>query len=202
MSRMRPSPAMVVAIIALIASVTSGAYAAVNIPDGAVTHPKLADNSVWNRNIGIRSVRNFNINNGAVMNHNMAPNSVWHAQIGMGSVRRNNVNAELLAELHGATGPTGPTGPKGPTGPAGITNTVVVKTDGSVAAGATSTVTATCPSGDHVTGGGYGGASSMVIVEAQSPVTPTGQTTPDAWAVQAMNGTGAAATVSAYAVCT
>lgn len=116
MKRLRPSPAMVVATIALIASFTSGAYAAVrittaNIADRAVTQPKLAHNSVWNAQIGRHSVRNINIDQGAVTNRNLAPNSVWHAQIGTGSVRRNNIQPQLLTELQGKQGPAGPAGP-------------------------------------------------------------------------------------------
>jgi hypothetical protein len=85
---------MVVALIALVASVTSGAYAAVrvttaNIVDRAVTHPKLAHNSVWHPNIGRHSVRN----------NNLAPNSVWHAQIGTGSVRLGNIQPATVDQL-------------------------------------------------------------------------------------------------------
>ena len=101
MTRIKPSPAMVVAVIALIASVTSGAYAAVrittaDIADRAVTNPKLADNSVWHRNIGRGSVRNFNLSD----------NSVWHRNIGMGSVRLNNIQPATVDALRGrqATG--------------------------------------------------------------------------------------------------
>jgi hypothetical protein len=90
---------MIVAIIALVASLTGGAYAAVNIPDGSITNRMLANDSVWHRNIGRNSVRNFNINNGAVNNRTLAPNSVWHAQIGNGSVRANNVQPQLLSQL-------------------------------------------------------------------------------------------------------
>jgi hypothetical protein len=96
MTHMKPSPAMVVAFVALIVSVTSGAYAAVRITtsdlaNGAVTNPKLAHNSVWHANIGTRSVRSNNLNNGAVRNAQLARNSVWHANIGTGSVRSNNL---------------------------------------------------------------------------------------------------------------
>ena len=106
MSRMRPSPAMAVAIIALIASVTSGAYAAVrittsDIANGAVTQPKLAANSVWHANIGRRSAQNINIADRAVNNRTLSANSVWHAQIGTGSVRANNIQPQLLTELQG-----------------------------------------------------------------------------------------------------
>lgn len=89
MRRLRPSPAMVVAVIALVASVTSGAYAAANIANGSITNRMLADNSVWHRNIGRGSVRNFN----------MAGNSVWHAQIGQGSVRLVNIQPATVDQL-------------------------------------------------------------------------------------------------------
>ena len=103
MSRIKPSAAMVVAIIALIASVTSGAYAAVqittaNIADRAVTNPKLSDNSVWHRNIGTGSVRNVNLSD----------NSVWHRNIGMGSVRLNNIQPATADALRGTSTAFGP----------------------------------------------------------------------------------------------
>jgi hypothetical protein len=87
MSRLKPSPAMVVALLALIASVTGSAYAA--IANRSIVNPMLADNSVWHRNIGRGSVRNFN----------MAGNSVWHAQIGQGSVRLVNIQPATVDQL-------------------------------------------------------------------------------------------------------
>jgi hypothetical protein len=77
---------MVVALIALVVSVTGGAYAAIrvttaNIANRAVTQPKLGHNAVWHVNIGRRSVRQSNL----------AHNSVWHVNIGRHSVRRSNI---------------------------------------------------------------------------------------------------------------
>jgi hypothetical protein len=95
---------MVVAVIALIASLTGGAYAAANIADRSITNRMLADNSVWHRNIGSGSVRGTNIARGTITNGNMAANSVWHAQIGTGSVRANNVNESLLTAGGALTG--------------------------------------------------------------------------------------------------
>lgn len=120
MSRLKPSPAMVVAFIALIASVTGGAYAAVAAR--SVTNRELADNSVWHRNIGTHSVRNANINNGAVNNRTLAANSVWHAQIGTGSVRLVNIQPATVDQLQSKSadfanlGPTDipPRGVEGP----------------------------------------------------------------------------------------
>jgi hypothetical protein len=94
--RFTPSPAMVVALLALFASLAGGAHAATNLPgnsvgtgqlrSGAVTHPKLAGNSVWHATIGRHSVRNINL----------APNAVWHANIGTRSVRQNNIANEAV----------------------------------------------------------------------------------------------------------
>ena len=102
--RMKPSPAMAVALVALFVALGGGAYAATNLPansvgtaqlsNGAVTNAKLATNSVWHANIGSRSVRNVNLNT----------NSVWHAQIGTGSVQSNNVSKQLLTAGGALTG--------------------------------------------------------------------------------------------------
>lgn len=101
---------MVVAFIALVASVTGSAYAA--IANGSIVNRMLADNSVWHRNIGRGSVRNFN----------MAGNSVWHAQIGTGSVRLVNIQPATVDQLRSKSadfanlGPTDipPRGVEGP----------------------------------------------------------------------------------------
>jgi hypothetical protein len=102
--RIKLSPAMAVALVALFVSLGGGAYAATNLAansvgtsqlsNGAVTNAKLAGNSVWHANIGTRSVRNSNL----------AVNSVWHAQIGTGSVQLNNVGAQLLTAGGALTG--------------------------------------------------------------------------------------------------
>jgi hypothetical protein len=97
MSRLKPSPAMVVAFIALIVSVTGSAYAA--IADGSIVNRMLADNSVWHRNIGAHSVRNVNVNDGAVNNRTLGANSVWHAQIGTGSVRLVNIQPATVDQF-------------------------------------------------------------------------------------------------------
>ena len=96
LKRIKPSPAMAVALLALFVALGSGAYAqAVNsvgtaqLRNGAVTNAKLARNSVWNAQIG----------GGVVRNTNLARNSVWHGQLGGGVVQSNNLNAALASEL-------------------------------------------------------------------------------------------------------
>ena len=93
MSRFKHAPAIALAIVALVAALGGGAYAATTIPDGSVTHPKLAHNSVW------------------------------HDDLGKGAVRANNLSRPVLAELdsHRGNGAQGATGPQGPKGDAGAT---------------------------------------------------------------------------------
>jgi hypothetical protein len=100
---------MVVAFIALIASVTGSAYAA--IANGSIVNRMLADNSVWHRNIGTHSVRNVNISNGAVNNRTLAANSVWHAQIGTGSVRLVNIQPATVDQLQSKSAAFANSGP-------------------------------------------------------------------------------------------
>jgi hypothetical protein len=92
-----PSPALVVAGTALFLALGGGAYAAAtSIPDGSVTHSKLANNSVWNNNIKKGAVHMDTLSQGV----------------------QNKINKP---GPRGATGPKGPTGPKGATGPKGST---------------------------------------------------------------------------------
>jgi hypothetical protein len=145
MARLRPSPAMVVAFIALVVSVTSGAYAAVrvttrDIADGAVTQRKLSPNAVWHANLGNNVVRRRNIGKGGVAHHQLSPNAVWHAnlgrtvvrennvhdgaithtKLGTGAVEKSNLSSQLLSEIQrGQTGQPGQPGPPGQPGKPG-----------------------------------------------------------------------------------
>lgn len=109
MTRLRPSPAMVVAFSALVVSVTSGAYAAVrvttrDIADGAVTQRKLSHNAVWNANLGKNVVRRRNVGRGGVAHRQLSPNSVWHANLGRTVVRDNNIQDGAVTHTKLGTG--------------------------------------------------------------------------------------------------
>lgn len=134
MTRLKPSPAMVVAFIALVVSLTGGAYAAVrintrNIANRAVTHQKLATNSVRRRNIGRggvahdqlapSAVGHRNIRNGAVMENNIQHGAVTEAQLAGGAVHQQDLSSQVVSEIQGAKGEQGPAGAKGEQGPAG-----------------------------------------------------------------------------------
>ena len=84
-------PSTVIAGVALCVALGGGAYAASTIPDGSVTHPKLA------------------------------PNSVWHGNIGNGSVQLNNLSTSIREQLAktGASGTSGTNDQPGATGAQG-----------------------------------------------------------------------------------
>jgi hypothetical protein len=88
----RPSPAMVVAFIALLAGLGTSAYAQLTIPRNSVGTPQLKRNAVTSS-----KVRN-------------------------GSLLRRDFRAgQLPRGPQGPQGPPGPVGPAGPTGPRGLT---------------------------------------------------------------------------------
>lgn len=56
---------MVVACCALVFAMTGTAWAVTSPPNGSVTHPALAGNSVWHGNLAPHSVATDNLRNGA-----------------------------------------------------------------------------------------------------------------------------------------
>jgi hypothetical protein len=100
----RPSPAMVVAVVAVFLAFGGGAYAAVrvttsDIANGAVTHAKLADESVMNNNLGQGVVHAANLSKSLAAQIAAAP--------------------KPSVGTRGDAGATGPQGPKGDTGSQG-----------------------------------------------------------------------------------
>jgi hypothetical protein len=93
----RPSPAMVVALIALFVALSSGAYAAISVPHNSVGTPQLK--------------------NGAVTGAVLHSNAVTSSKVKDGSLLGTDFKAGQLPA--GAGGPVGPQGPKGDSGAQG-----------------------------------------------------------------------------------
>ena len=146
----RPSPAMVVACVALLVALTGTSFAAANalapnsvgpvqIRTGAVTNPKLRNNSVTSIKVANRSL----------LRSDFAP-------------------GQLPAGPTGPQGPPGPTGASGPPGPAGVIGNVTVRQASVTVPGslsddptpntlwATRTVNANCNSGEKAMSAGTG----------------------------------------------
>jgi hypothetical protein len=126
------------------------------------------------------------------------------------------IKPSVLRQLHGqtgavgpqgasgVTGPQGPTGPQGTQGPAGASNaTYVTAGPYLVGAGAQTGGTATCPSGQVVSGGGaYGNsASPNQSIDASFPRIGPGSSVPNQWGAYFDNNTGSDTTFAVYAIC-
>jgi hypothetical protein len=105
----RPSPAMVVAMVALFVALSGGAYAAIKLPKASVGARELRDNSVTSVKVKDHSllVRDFK-----------AGQLPAGAQGPGGQPGPNGAQGPKGAT--GAQGPTGATGATGATGPAGV----------------------------------------------------------------------------------
>lgn len=197
--RIKPSPAMAVALAALFVALGTGAYAATNPPansvgsnqlkNGAVTNAKLAKNAVTYDRLKEGSVGTKRIENSAVTSDKVKNGSLLAKDFAAGQLPRGPQGPQGTPGQQGPQGPQGfqgsqgttgqqgtpgqqgPPGEQGPPGPAGTTKTSTVETDVSVPAGVSTDLIAICPSGDYVTGGGYSNSLSLTnYVFGQFPV--------------------------------
>jgi hypothetical protein len=107
----RPSPAMVVACLALTVALGGTSVAAVS---------QLARNSVGPRQLQTGAVTNPKIRNNAVNSAKVAPRSLLRSDFAAG---------QLPAGPIGPQGPAGPAGPAGAAGPAGVIGAITVRTN-------------------------------------------------------------------------
>jgi hypothetical protein len=159
-----PSPALVVALIALfvalggtshaarhaIGSIAKATVGSGQIKNGAVTNPKIRNGAVSTAKIQNNAVASAKIKNHAVTKAKLAPGVI-------------------------ISGPKGPRGLQGPRGPAGATgghaHTIVLR-DRQIIPAATrvGTASVTCPAGQRATGGG-GRVSINVPLTISEPIT-------------------------------
>jgi hypothetical protein len=153
----RPSPALVVALIALFVSLAGGAYAAGMLPKG--------------------SVGTVQLRNGAVTSVKVKAHSLQAQDFKLGQLPHGARGATGATGASGATGTPGQNGLPGPsgdighTGPAGISNYQVVLFGESVQATDTrGEWDVSCPSGTNVLGGGVAVFNKNVEVESSTPL--------------------------------
>jgi hypothetical protein len=102
----QPSPAIVVALIALAVALSGTAYAGLTIRSGDVVNNSLRSADVRDNSLTRADVRENTLGSGDIRN---------------GTLLRRDFRASDLAALRGATGATGPAGPAGPAGATGPT---------------------------------------------------------------------------------
>lgn len=155
----RPSPAMVVACLALLVSLGGTGVAAVNqlarnsvgtpqLQNGAVTTPKIRNGAVTSEKLRNGSITTFDVRNRSLLAEDFVRGQLPAGPVGP----------------QGPAGPAGPAGPTGPRGPAGVIGAVTVRTssvvitDGTAQNGAYTTgqVNRQCDSGERAISAGTG----------------------------------------------
>ncbi len=153
----RPSPAMVVACIALLVSLGGTSFAAATqlarnsvgtpqLKNGAVTAPKIKNNAVTSPKIKNNAITSTKVRNRSLLRVDFAP-------------------GQLPAGPTGPQGPAGPAGAAGPAGPAGakgVIGAITVRTQSAVVDGGVAEngaynsrrVTTLCQSGELAISGG------------------------------------------------
>jgi len=183
---MRQLPALVVAVIALVAAVSVSALARTGSPAAkdaaAVTGGEIVNGSIQSVDIAAGAVRGRNIAS---------------STIGIG-----NISGSAVAKLRGQRGPQGPRGVRGVAGPRGGDAADTVRyatTSVSVPPAGSASGKVACPSGRLPIGGGGRDTSGRLLLNSSAP--QLGKRS-GAWLVTANNSDPAAAhTLTVYAVC-
>ena len=179
--RHRPSPAVVLASMALLFALAGTGIAAITaLPPNSVGKPQLKKNAVVSGKITDGEVRSQDIANSTIISQDVRN----------GTLRRVDFRANEL--------PAGAPGPAGPPGVSGLQRTdISTSTD----SGSPKSVGATCPSGKRAIGGGArvsGGGSSEVSITDSFPEVDGSR-----WNTRAVevNATNASWVLTAFAVC-
>ena len=185
----RPSPAMVVALVALVSSLTGVAVGATlitgaDVKNGSIGTKDLKNGGVTAKDLKRNSVRTKKVKNGSLLAQDFAP-----------------------GEFPG-TGPTGPEGPKGDDGAPGVANLQRVSDITATNSDSPKSIRLACPDGKRVLGAGaeLGGAKSgtdpnelsEVVIDDIVPNTALTEVTVDAYETDA---TADAWDLTIYVIC-
>ena len=210
----RPSPAMIVACLALLISLGGTSVAAVSqLANNSVGTAQLKNNAVTAPKIASSAVVTAKIKNASVTNPKLANNAVNSAKVANSSLTRVDfAPGQLPAGPTGPQGPAGPAGPAGPRGPAGTISAITVRSatvsvpGGTAENGSydTATVQALCNSGELSISGGTGWSDSNDDLELWTQrLTPVQNATNQVvgWRGTGGNDSGQASTFQVYALC-
>ena len=199
----RPSPAMIVACLALLVALGGTSVAAVN---------QLARNSVGTAQLQFGAVTTPKIRNAAVNNGKVANNAITSSKVRNSSLQRVDfAPGQLPAGPTGPQGPAGPAGPAGAAGPAGVIGAITVRSQAITVTDAldndvftTGEATANCNSGERAVSGGAGWSDSNpgleLFVGRLVPVLdPNNRVV--GFRASGLNDSGQSSTFTAYALC-
>jgi hypothetical protein len=209
--RLRPSPALVISLLALFVALSGVGYAATQIgtaqiKNGAVTAKKLHKNAVTKAKIKNNAVTKVKIKNGSVGTNKLIDLSVTTGKLADAAVTSDKladqaVTTDKLADASVTTGKLADASVTGSkigadaVGSAQLgTTQQAVSASVAIGAGGNAVAAIACPAGTQVLSGG-GGASSFFVNAVESFQSGNG------WIWVAHNYTGAAQTIFATAVC-
>jgi hypothetical protein len=205
----RPSPALVLACVALAISLGgTGIAASTAVPNNSVGTSQLKNDAVTSAKIKSGAVQSSEIKDGAIATNDVHNDAVTNAKLGKNAVTSTEVKDHSLLAADFAVGqlprgPQGPPGPAGPAGPAGPGVGGLERRSDQTSTDSTNSksISATCSSGKRVLGGGArvtGDAAVNVTISESYPESGL-----DRWTAVARESdpTDAAWQLSAFAVC-
>ena len=177
-----PSPAIVIASLALLLSLTGTAVASVLITGAQIKNNTVGTLDLKNNDVRSADVRNNGLTSLDVMNGTLKAIDFAPGQLPAGPA-----------------GPAGQQGPAGPQGAPGLAGLEIVSAESPSSSDASRQVEATCPAGKVVVGGGahiWNAPGDVALDESYPAGTSKWRAT--AWEV---NATGANWHLMAYAIC-
>jgi hypothetical protein len=185
---MKPSPAMIVASIALVSSMTGGAVAATSLKSNSVGSAQIRPRSVHLSDLAV------NARPGAISKARAA--QVVESVITDPTLGLNiTVKGEKGEKGDPGVAVAGPQGPQGAAGANGVPVVNLRTASTSVPAGSSVTLGAQCVEGEKVTGGG-------ATLDGPSETSDSGPSGENSWSATMVNRDSVARTMSVTAICT
>jgi hypothetical protein len=193
-----PSPALVIALIALFVALGGSSYAAINsLPKNSVGSKQLKNNAVTGSKIKNGAVTAGKINTSGLT----VPNATHATSSDSATNATNATHATSATTATSATSATNATNAAVAASLKGVQ--YVVSSAITNGASSQNTDTEVCPAGTFVVAGGAFGSSggTTQAINSSLPITSGGATAPNAWRVDMNNSGASAATFNVYAIC-
>lgn len=202
--KFRPSPALVIACIALFAALTGSAIAAgvgkntvrsPQIVDGTIRTVDLRDNAVAAGKIAPNAVDTTEIAENGVESSDVAPDSLTASDLGPASVASSEVADQSLTDADLGPNSVGSSELQAGAVRASELGPIIQVTNSTgIAAGAAGSVSVDCPAGTTVISGGAQPANFGVEMTSSLR-------SGNGWLYQAKNNNGAASSLTVFAYC-
>ena len=212
----RPSPAMVVAVTALVVALAGTGYAAITLPANSVGTKQLKDASVATAKLKSNAVTSNKVKDRSLLAKDFALRQLPRGPVGPRGPKgeKGDKGAKGDTGLKGDRGPKGDQGLKGDTGPRGFPGVrglpgtpgapgvsgyqIVITAPQTICHGCTGGARAYCPSGKRVLSGGF---QAGIGINVHSAPTLDYPETNSQWLVWYHNGESSDIQIRVYAIC-